>query len=142
MLFRSIIQDTAPLLTTHTYTITSVMFKLLFEKFPQLESLFTYTNKEDFTRMAESISIFAINIDKLHLLTPALLVIAKAHVEADIKKEHYVMIGACFIEAIEEVFKDTMTQEFIYAWKEAYRYLSSILIEMENALRVKHLSKF
>ena len=131
----SLVKSTAQLITENQYDIADRMYELLFEKYPQFKKLFTNNTKLNRSRIADAISAYAVNIDKIHILTPALKEIAKVHVNAGIASEYYVMLGACLIDAMQEVLDTSATDEFIYAWREAYRYLSAILIENEAELK-------
>jgi len=131
----SLVKSTAQLITENQYDIADKMYELLFEKYPQFKKLFTNNTKLNRSRIADAISAYAVNIDKINILTPALKEIAKVHVNAGIAPEYYVMLGACLIDAMQEVLDTSATDEFIYAWREAYRYLSAILIENEAELK-------
>ena len=131
----SLVKSTAQLITENQYDITDRMYELLFEKYPQFKKLFKNDTKLNRSRVADAISAYAVNIDKVNILTSALKEIAKVHVKAGVKPEYYVMLGTCLIDAMQEVLDTSATDEFIYAWREAYRYLSAILIEMEAQLR-------
>ena len=129
-----IIKESAELITANDLEITSKMYEILFYKYPHLEMLFENAPDNQFMKLAEALSAYAINIDKIDKLTPALELIATKHVEVNIRPGHYSMVGMALIEAIEEVLGKKAPIGFIDAWREVYKYLSDILIEMENEL--------
>lgn len=131
----SLVKSTAQLITENQYDIADRMYELLFEKYPQFEKLFTNNTKLNRSRIADAISAYAVNIDRVNILNPALKEIAIVHVKVGVAPEYYVMLGTCLIDAMQEVLDTLATDEFIYAWREAYRCLSAILIEMEAELR-------
>nr|WP_275715325.1 globin domain-containing protein [Sulfurimonas sp. SAG-AH-194-L11] len=110
------------------------MYELLFLKYAELQKLFAHKSTDQYMRLAEALSAYAINIDMIERLRPALLVIAQTHADANVKPIHYPMVGMALIEAIESVLGDRATLEFIDAWREAYRFVANILIEMQQEI--------
>lgn len=132
-----IIKESASLVTSNDREITLRMYEILFEKYPQLRKLFADAPKDQYMKLAQAVSAYAVNIDKIHILMPALNVIAVAHVRKEIKPAHYPLVGRAFIEAMEEVLHSEASLEFIDAWREAFQYLSDILIGLEEELYKK-----
>lgn len=130
----NIIKDSALLITANATQITSTMYTMLFEKHPHFEELFKDAPDNQYMILAEALSAYAVNIDNLQRLQPALKVIAVAHVKADIQAFHYPMLGIIFIQALEQSLGDKATIEFIDAWREAYKHISNILIDLEKGL--------
>jgi hemoglobin-like flavoprotein len=130
----NIIKESAELITANDLAITSKMYEILFYKYPHLEMLFENAPDNQFMKLAEALSLYAVNIDKIEKLIPALELIAIKHVEVNIRPGHYSMVGMALIEAIEEVLGKMAPIGFIDAWREVYKYVSDILIEMENKL--------
>ncbi|EDZ61451.1 putative globin [Sulfurimonas gotlandica GD1] len=129
-----IIKESAELITANDLKITNKMYEILFYKYPHLEMLFENAPDNQFMKLAEALSLYAVNIDKIEKLIPALELIAIKHVEVNIRPGHYSMVGMALIEAIEEVLGKMAPIGFIDAWREVYKYVSDILIEMENKL--------
>ena len=130
----NIIKNSAQLITSNDIEITTKMYKILFEKYPNVRSLFRDAPEDQYMRLAEILSAYAVNIEKIERLKPALMVIAKKHVLVGIQIAHYPMIGMVLMMAIEDVLKEQATVEFMDAWREAYQMIASILIEMEKEL--------
>ncbi|WP_373003301.1 globin domain-containing protein [Sulfurimonas sp.] len=129
-----IVKESAELITANDLEITNKMYEILFYKYPHLEMLFENAPNNHFVKLAEALSLYAVNIDKIEKLTPALELIAIKHVKVNIRPGHYSMVGMALIEAIEEVLDEIAPIGFIDAWREVYKYVSDILIEMENKL--------
>jgi len=125
------IKEFAPLITTKSLEITEIMYDKLFMKHPQLKPLFIFAPKNQPALIAEALSAYAVNIENLKLFQPALDVIAESHVRMIVKPNHYIMLGPILIESIEDVLGNAATIEFIDAIREAYKYLSDYLINME-----------
>jgi len=134
-----IIKQSAHLVTANAEEITSQVYVTLFTKYPDIKKLFVNAPNDQFSILAEAISAYAVNIDKLYKLEPALDIIARTHVKENIKPLHYPTVGMVFIQALEDVLKENATIEFLDAWREAYKYLSYVLINMEDKLSSREL---
>ena len=130
----TIIKQTASLVTEHAIDITTNMYQLLFSKYPHMKNLFSNAPDNQNVILAEAISAYAVNIDNLKIFTPALEVIAYSHVKENIQAIHYPILGIIFIQALEKSLGSLATLEFIDAWREAYKVVAEILIEMEREM--------
>ena len=124
----------SPIILKKSLDITNLVYDRLFIKYPQFIEMFKEVPKNQPLPIAEAFSEFAINIDNLKILEPALRAIAISHVSVGVKAEHYRMLGPIIINAIDDVLKDTVTIELIDAVREAYKYISDVLIEMESEI--------
>ena len=129
-----IIQKSANYITSNDTKISARMYEILFEKYPKLKVLFANSSNDQHMKLANAISSYAVNIDRIHVLFPALEVIAIAHARENIKPQHYPLVGMAFIQAIEDVLGDNASLELLDAWREVYQYIAEILIEMEAKL--------
>jgi len=128
----NIISSSAELITSNDVKISKRMYEILFSKFPIMEKLFFNAPEDQHMRLAEALSIYAVNINKIEILKPALEVIVKRHATVNIKKSHYPMVGIALIQAIEDVLEEKATIELIDAWREAYQFLAHILMNMDK----------
>jgi len=133
----SIIKSTAELVTSNDTEISKRMYEILFLKYPHTKDLFKNSSEAQYMKLAEILSLYAVNIDKIERLKPALEVIANVHISSGVKPSHYTMIGMVLMEAMEEVLGDKATLEFMDAWREAYQVIGNILINLEKALYLK-----
>jgi len=129
-----IIKESASLITLNDTKITSRTYEILFGRFPKLKALFVNAPKDQYMKLADALSAYAVNIDRLQVLKPALDVIARTHVNSKVKPVHYPMVGIALIQAIEDILGDQATPEFIDAWREAYQHIADVLIEMEETI--------
>jgi len=130
----NIIKNSAELITSNDTKITSRMYEILFLKYPHVQTLFKNAPADQYMRLAEILSAYAVNIDKLERLKPALMVIASTHVGVGIKAAHYPMIGMVLMQAIEDVLGEKATLMFMDAWREAYQIVASTLIKLEEEI--------
>ena len=108
------------------------MYDKFLAKYPELRPMFAFAPKDQPVLIAEALSAYAVNIENLSIFQPALNTIAESHLRMMVKPEHYLMLGPVLIECIEDVLGDRATLEFIDAIREAYKYLSDYLIDMES----------
>lgn len=127
-----IIQETAALVSANAENITQKMYEILFSTHPELTYLFDDTDANQHKKLAVAVSAYADNIENLGLLSKAVDKIAATHVRLSIKPEHYPIVGVSLLDAIKEILGDAATDEVLEAWKEAYFYLSDMLITREK----------
>lgn len=131
---KAIIKATAPILKERGAEITTVMYKFLFERNPELEELFKDAEPDQHKKLAQAVYAYAANIDNLSALGKGIETMASAHVKTNVKPEHYPLVGAAILSAIKEVLGDTASEEVLDAWKEAYFFLADVLIKREEEL--------
>jgi nitric oxide dioxygenase len=133
----SVVKSTVPLLQEHGLEITSTFYKQLFEENPQLLNIFNRSNQRDTSQssaLADAILAYASNIDNLEALLPAVSHIANKHASIGIEKEHYPLVGASLLSAIQKVLDLPDQHPALIAWKEAYEALAQIFIDAEANL--------
>lgn len=128
----NIISSSAELITSNDVKISKRMYEVLFSKFPKIKKLFSNAPEDQYMRLAEALSIYAVNIKKIEILKPALAVIVKRHATVNIKEHHYPMVGIALMQAIEDVLGEKATIEILDAWREAYQFLAHILMNMDK----------
>lgn len=126
------VKATAPVVAQNSEAITSKMYEILFENYPQTKELFTNATPDQHKKLAGAVSAYAANIDNLAVLQGAVEKMVSSHVRANVKPEHYPMVGESILKAIKEVLGEAATEDILNAWKEAYFFLADILIEAEK----------
>ncbi|HHC74813.1 MAG TPA: hypothetical protein ENK78_07040 [Thiothrix sp.] len=128
------VKATVPVLKEHAVAITTAMYDIMFEKHPELKSLFGDAPKDQPKILAAAVQAYAMNIDNLGALTGAVEGMAKAHVRSAVKPEHYPIVGESILAALSKVLGDAATPEILKAWGEAYFFLADLLIAKEKEL--------
>lgn len=128
------VKATIPVLQEHGVDITSRMYDLLFEKYPQTRALFKSAPDDQPKILAAAVAAYAGNIDNLDALKDAVERMAAAHVRTNVKPEHYPMVGDAILTAMHDVLGEAATPEILEAWKEAYFFLADVLIKREGEL--------
>lgn len=128
----NLIKESAAIITKYSPQITLRMYVILFDKHPEMKKIFENSPEDQYMKLAQALSAYAVNIEKLHILTPALEMIAKDHNKHNVLPSHYPIVGMALIEAMEDILNDNASLELIDAWREAYKHLASVLIELQK----------
>lgn len=131
---KAIIKATAPVIKEHGEAITTEMYKILFEKYPQTQALFKNAAPDQYKKLANAVYAYAANIDQLENLGKGIEQMAEAHVKTQVLPEHYPMVADALLQAIKNVLGDAATDEVMAAWEEAYGFLAEVLINREKEL--------
>ncbi|GGC13754.1 NO-inducible flavohemoprotein [Pseudoduganella buxea] len=134
---RAIVSATVPILEQGGEALTTHFYQILFVDYPQVKAYFNQAHQHDGGQpraLANSILMYAKNIDRLEALGDLVSVIVNKHVSLNILPEHYPMVGASLLKAIREVLgADVATDAVLEAWGAAYGQLADILIGAERA---------
>lgn len=131
---KAVIKATAPVIKEHGEAITTEMYKILFEKYPQTQALFKNAAPDQYKKLANAVYAYAANIDQLENLGKGIEQMAEAHVKTQVLPEHYPMVADALLQAIKNVLGDAATDEVMAAWEEAYGFLAEVLINREKEL--------
>jgi nitric oxide dioxygenase len=135
---RAIVKATVPLLESGGEALTTHFYNMMLNEHPEVRPLFNQAHQASGAQpraLANGVLMYARHIDRLEQLGGLVGQIINKHVALQILPEHYPIVGACLLRAIEEVLgKDIATPEVIDAWGAAYGQLADILIEAEEGL--------
>ena len=135
---RDIIKATVPLLEAGGEALTTHFYQGMFTAYPEVKTLFNQAHQAAGTQpraLANSVLMYAKNIDKLENLGPLAGQIVNKHVALQIQPEHYPIVGECLLRAMREVLgAEVATDEVLAAWGAAYQQLADILIGAEAAV--------
>lgn len=131
------IKSSVPILKEKGTEITTIFYKNMLEENPDIKIMFNLNKQKDGSQpkaLANIILAAAENIDNLSILMPAVESIAKTHTNANVRKEHYSIVGKYLLEAIKEVLGDQATNELMSAWNEVYSIIANIFINVEKSI--------
>ncbi len=131
---KGLIKATLPVLKQQGDAITARMYELLFEKYPQVKPLFANAPDNQSKILTRSIIAYSEHINDLSALSSALEQIARKHVAVGVQPEYYPLVGESLLQAFREILDESMTDEIISAWQEAYFFLAEQLIQREKEL--------
>lgn len=132
-----IIKSTVPALKAHGLDITTKFYKNMFEQNPEVKSLFNMDKQESGEQpkaLAMSILAAAQNIDNLEAIMPVVKKIGAVHCNANVKAEHYPIVGKHLLSTIKEVLGDAATDEVLEAWGKTYEVLAKVFIDTEKEI--------
>ena len=137
-----IIKSTVPALREHGVEITTTFYKRMFENNPEIKAMFNMAKQESGEQpkaLAMAVLAAAQNIDNLEAILPAVQKMCRAHVNSNVKAEHYPIIGENLLAAIKEVLGDAASEEILNAWAEAYGVIAEIFIKIEKDMYIEQI---
>ena len=130
-----IVKSTAPILKNQGKQITTRMYQIMFEKYPNVRNKFDMSAQADGSqpvKLATAIYSYASQIDNLPALKSMVEKIAHRHVQTKVLPEEYSIVGESLLQAMKDVLRETATEEVMAAWSEAYQALSEVFIKRED----------
>ena len=107
-----------------------LFYARLFELDPSLEKLFRHTDMDKQRKvLMQTLAVVVANIDRLDQVIPAVQALGRRHAGYGVEIEHYATVGSALLWTLETGLGDGFTDETAYAWADAYRRLSSAMIE-------------
>ncbi|KAJ5152687.1 Flavohemoprotein [Penicillium canariense] len=132
-----LIKATVPVLTEHGNKITTVFYKNMLTVHPELNNVFNIPNQINGHQpraLTSALFAYAMNIDNLGALGPAVEMICNKHVSLYIKPDDYKIVGKYLLEAMGEVLGEALTPAIKDAWEMAYWQLADIMISRESQI--------
>lgn len=132
-----IVKSTAPGIKEHGQKITTRMYEIMFDKYPEVKSQFDMSAQANGTqpaKLANAVYSYATHIDDLEALKAMVDKIAHRHVATHVLPKQYPIVGECLLQAIKDVLGDAATEEVMAAWTEAYQALAEIFINREQQI--------
>jgi|SRR5262245_52284154 len=128
-------QDIALVRTTfdRTWPVASEtadqFYRRLFETAPHLRPMFPDDMRRQGARFMAKLAILVGSIDNPDKLAALGGALARQHVEYGVRAEHYPMVGAALLWALERALGEDWTPEVAAAWTGVYEMLSRCMIE-------------
>lgn len=135
---QEIITATVPILTEHGAAITARFYELLFERHPDVRSMFADPVDTQATRLAQAVLAYAQNISSPEVLLPVIERIGRRHVAAGVEDGQYPIVGDTLLAAMVDVLGE-LDLAVVEAWAAAYQWLADRFIEVEAGLRADAL---
>jgi nitric oxide dioxygenase len=109
-----------------------IFYGRLFELDPSTQDLFRHTDmKKQRQLLVQTLAVVVANIGRLDQVIPAVQALGRRHAGYGVEVEHYATVGAALIWTLEQGLGDAFTNETRLAWADAYRRLSSAMIEAQ-----------
>jgi nitric oxide dioxygenase len=132
-----IIRSTVPALQAHGNAITTRFYSTLLSEVPSLNAVFNQANQANDHQaqaLASALYAYALHVDDLGALSPAIEKICHKHASLYIKAEHYAVVGEYLLRAMGDVLGSALTPDILSAWATAYEQLAGVMIAREAEL--------
>lgn len=140
-----LIKASVPVLQEHGEALTTLFYRRMFENNPEVKAFFNPAHQvsgQQPRALAGAVLAYAMHIDKLSALGPAVELIAHKHASLGIQAEHYPIVGSNLLGAIAELLGEAATPELLAAWGEAYGLLAQVFIAREGELYQEHQARY
>ena len=128
---RKTLRETEHVFWNKQLEVTGRMYEILFEKYPQTRVLFKEFRSHQPNMFAGALMAHMLSLDDPDTLLSFRVGIARKHVQAGVREEHYPMLADALISAMREILGDQMDDKTMAAWEEWYRFLAGLLSERE-----------
>lgn len=128
----AIVKSTIPLLSATGPRLTEHFYNRMLTHNPELKNIFNMSNQRSGDQrqaLFDAICAYAINIENLSALLPAVERIAQKHASLNILPEQYQIVGTHLLATINEMLNPG--QEVLDAWGKAYGVLADVFINRE-----------
>ncbi|KAL4971334.1 globin-like protein [Aspergillus desertorum] len=132
-----IVKSTIPALEQHGLEITSLFYKKMLAKHPELNNIFNTSHQvtgAQSAALAHAVWAYASNIEQPEALATAVSRIGHKHASLGVTADQYSIVGEHLLAAIKEVLGDAVTPPVVDAWTAAYQQLARIFISFEEGL--------
>ncbi|KAK4535375.1 hypothetical protein CDCA_CDCA04G1400 [Cyanidium caldarium] len=108
----------------------AIFYEFLFEKYPQVRSMFKSDMQEQQKRLIEMVDQGVKLLDQPDQLEPTLRALGKRHVRYRTQVEHYPAVKDTLMRALETALGEkTMDADARTAWSAVYDYWAGIMID-------------
>ena len=108
----------------------TLFYDRLFELDPPVRELFRHTDMEKQRKvLMQTLAVVVRSIDRLDQVVPAVEALGRRHAGYGVEVEHFATVGSALLWTLEQGLGDDFTDETALAWADAYRRLSSVMIE-------------
>ena len=114
------VRDTWAKVIVHREALASRFYTLLFQKAPQTQALFKNDMQAQGVKLIDTLNFIVDHLDEPDLLLPAARDLAVRHVSYGVAPEHYEIVGACLIEAMQSILGDEFDEAATADWVETY----------------------
>lgn len=110
--------------------VAKLFYARLFQVDPRLSRLFRDSDMEK-QRMVlmQTLTVVVRNIDRLDQIIPEVEALGRRHAGYGVTADQYATVGRALVWTIEQGLGDAFTDETGHAWADAYRRVSSAMIE-------------
>ncbi|EXK25827.1 hypothetical protein FOXG_15840 [Fusarium oxysporum f. sp. lycopersici 4287] len=132
-----VVQSTIPALEKHGVEITTLFYRQLLNKHPELKNIFNTAHQdtgEQPAALAHAVWAYAANIENPDAMKAAISRIGHKHASLGVTPDQYTVVGQGLLSAIKQILGDGVNSKVLDAWEAAYRQLAEYFINFEEGL--------
>ena len=126
----SLIQSSFHLVDTRSLELTSLFYKTLFERKPELQSLFPSSMDRQKKKLLDTLNILVNGCLVMHKLIPAIEALGKTHKPFKATEQDYHLVRDALIDSLESHCKSNWTHETSAAWRKIFDFTSKIMMSV------------
>jgi hemoglobin-like flavoprotein len=107
--------------------VAELFYARLFALDPGVQTLFTSDMHEQRRKLMAIIGSVVSELSRLERIAPAVQELGRRHVAYGVRDEHYAMVGAALLWALERALSEAFTPDVKSAWASAYRLLAKTM---------------
>jgi hemoglobin-like flavoprotein len=125
-----LLEQSFELVKPQAASFTTTFYSTLFDRSPEVKPLFVHTAmQEQGQKLFQSLQLVIDSLRKPEALTQALKSLGTRHIKYGVLPQHYPLVGAALLAALELHTKEAWTAEVLQAWKEAYAAVTQLMLE-------------
>ncbi|WP_276504620.1 globin domain-containing protein [Terrimonas pollutisoli] len=109
-----------------------LFYHKLFNKAPQIRHLFGKDVNEQAGKLTYMITYVVSRLDKLDTILEDVQRLAVRHNKYGAEPEHYMIVGQCLLETLEEGLPGDWNKQLMQAWASAYGILANAMIQAQQ----------
>ncbi len=118
--------------------LTTVFYTHLFKNHPELRPMFPTEMAVQKKKLGASLALVVANLRNPKVLTASLGELGIRHIDYNVKREHYPIIGKNLLVTLAEISGDQWTEELEEAWAQAYEDVVKIIFSALDNYEKRH----
>ena len=115
---RELLKKTAPLFWEKKLEVTTRMYQILFQRYPETKSLFKEFRAKQPNMFVAALMAHMMSIDDPEVLLSFRVGIARSHVMAGVQEKHYPLLGDALNSAMRELLSNEFDEQTFQAWEQ------------------------
>ncbi len=133
-----LLQSNLELVVSRDPDLMLIFYKLLFERYPQVQPLFSRNPREQQAKMlTEAVGMLVANVSDPDFVRRTMLDVGRKHVDYGVEDHMYAWVGECLGATLQQVSGDDWSDDIAKAWGDTLEAISGIAIEGAAALRAE-----
>jgi hemoglobin-like flavoprotein len=134
-----LLRDSFDLVATTNPKFTTRFYEILFERYPQAQTLFPVGNRARQAEMLTGALVAVLDhLEDAPWLTDTLGTLGAKHVGYGVTREMYDWVGGCLLVALAETAGPKWNAELNTAWSEAYGAIVSLMLARSHEAAASH----